>query len=144
MHHAFQFRTLAAALCLLALPVLSVQAAEEAAAPPNEDALIAALQADGDYMTHLAAFRGLRQVGTEKSIPVVTGFLHDAKKSHLARYVLEGMPGDAASKALRNSLAGATPEVTAGLVSSIGVRRDLEALALLTPLINHEDAQVAR
>ncbi len=131
---------LALVLASLVLPTIAGAAEEDV---PNEDALIAVLQSEGAYMTHLAAFRGLRQVGTEKSIPVLAGFLHDEKASHLARYALEGMAYDAAGQALRESLDGAPETVLTGIITSLGVRRDGEATGALVSLISHSTPDVS-
>ncbi|MCF6287487.1 MAG: HEAT repeat domain-containing protein [Candidatus Hydrogenedentes bacterium] len=144
MHCAFHYKHYGIVLSLLLLSLGSPYAAEDAPPPPTEDALITVLSGDADYMTHLAAFRGLRQLGTEKSIPALSAYLHDPKKSHLARYALEHMPYPAAGKALRDALSGASIETLPGIISSLGVRRDGEAVPLLKPLMSHENAQVAR
>lgn len=137
-------RILAVACCLLMGVMSGPLAQENDSTPPDEDALIGVLQGDGDYMTHLAAFRGLRQIGTEKCIPVVAPFLHDGKKAHLARYVLEGMTYPAAGEALRNAIEGAPLETLPGIISSLAERRDSAAVSQLIPLMGHEDGNVSR
>jgi len=144
MHHAFYVKmTIAIALCLGALTPSAALAAD-GDAPPSEAALLAALASEADYVTHMEAFRGLRQVGTEAAIPAVAAFLHDEKKSHLARYALESMAYPAAGQALRDAIDGAPASVLPGILNSIGARRDAAALEQLQALMGHGDAQVAR
>ncbi len=134
-------RLLSLVFCLFVV-IATQGASAQDTTQPTEDVLLGVLAADGDYMTHLAAFRGLRQVGTESAVPVVAGFLHDEQKSHLARYVLEPMASDAAGEALRSALEGAPTTVLPGLLTSLGARRDGAAISAITPLLGHGDAAV--
>lgn len=128
---------------LVAISIASSFARAQVIPLPTEDECIATLQAEGDYLTHMAAFRALRQNGTEKSIPAIANYLHDEKKSHLARYALEEMPYPEASAALRVALDGASNGTLPGIIGSIGVRRDKEAVPALKPLINDPHPQTA-
>ena len=114
-----------------------------------EDALdeagqIGVLKSDADWVEKQAACRSLRRIGTEKSIPALAALLADEKLSHMARYALESMPYPEVDQALRDALDTAEGLPKAGVISSIGVRRDLEAVSLLAPLLKDPNADVAR
>ncbi|MBL7645252.1 MAG: HEAT repeat domain-containing protein [Candidatus Hydrogenedentes bacterium] len=135
MHFALRYRSAVWAAGLVTASLLTVTVRAQVIPIPAEDQSIATLQSEADYITHLEAFRALRQNGTEKSIPAIAKYLHDVKKSHLARYALEDMPYPEAGAALRAALEGATPETLPGIIATLGVRRDAEAVSALTPLL---------
>lgn len=143
MHFGLHFRYALTAAGLVAAGFATLPASAQFAVLP-EDQAIAALQAEGDYLAHMAAFRSLHQNGTEKAIPVVAGFLHDVQKSHLARYALEEMPFPEASAALRKALDGAPAEVVPGIIASLGARRDAEAVPQLKALLTSSHADTAQ
>jgi HEAT repeat protein len=144
MHFALRYRSVVWAAGLVAASFLPTSALAQVIPLPTEDESIATLQSEADYITHLEAFRALRQNGTEKSIPAIAAFLHDVKKSHLARFALEDMPYPEAGAALRAAIEGATAETLPGIVATLGVRRDAEAVVLLKPLLSHADAETAQ
>jgi hypothetical protein len=72
--------------------------------------------------------RWLALVGSEDCIPAVVPLLTDDDLSHPARMALEPMPSPAAGAALRNALPKVHGRLLAGLIGSIGVRRDPEAV----------------
>jgi HEAT repeat protein len=73
----------------------------------------------------------------------VAPLLLDEKLSHMARVVLERIPGPAAARALCGSLSKAANPLKVGIVNSLAVRGDREAIPLLTPLLKDADMQVA-
>jgi HEAT repeat protein len=118
------------------------------AAPAIEDAdeptLIAIVQGDAPYVDKLKACRGLRIRGTAAAVPALAAMLSDPELSHVARYALEPMPFPEAGKALRDALAITAGKPKAGIAASLGVRRDPEAVPVLTPLLNDANADVAQ
>ena len=121
-------------------------AAEAAAAEAavDEASLIDVLKSEAGWQEKQAACRGLRQIGTVKSIPALAALLPDEKLSHMARYALEPMPFPEAGQALRDALGGTEALPKAGVIISIGARRDPEAVPLLVPLLNDPNMDVAR
>jgi len=89
------------------------------------------------------ACRMLQQVGTETCIPAVSGLLGDEVLSHYARLVLERLKGEKANQAMREALAKAPAKVKAGLLGSLGERRDAKAVPLAGQLAQSDDADVA-
>jgi len=110
----------------------------------DEATLIATLQSDADWLAKQTACRGLRQVGTAKSVPALAALLPDPQFSHLARFALEALPCPEVDRALRDAVAKADGLPKAGIVTSIGVRRDAEAVPLLIPLLKDANMDVAR
>ncbi len=90
------------------------------------------------------ACRMLRLVGSGKCVPLLAGFLADEKMAHMSRYALQGLPFPSVDDALRNSLGNTTGIQKAGVISSLGVRKDAKSVPLLKPLLTDADLAVAR
>ena len=82
-------------------------------------------------------------VGDESAVPALEALLGSARLSHYARTALEPLPGAAADAALRGSLRTLDGPLLVGVIHSIGVRRDREAIGALAPLRYVADSQVA-
>ena len=89
------------------------------------------------------ACRVLRVIGTVDAVPALAGMLADKKLSHIARYALEPMPYPEVGQALRNALGRAKGTAKIGVIHSLGVRKDREAVDLLIPLLKDTDDQIA-
>jgi len=123
-------------LCLLALVVGDVRADEE------QD-LIAFLQSDAGVPQKCSACFRLRLVGTAQSVPALAALLTEERLSHAARNALEGMPCPEAGAALRQALGGSSGSIKAGLIDSLGWRREPQAVPLLAPLLSDTDTMIA-
>lgn len=129
----------------MALPaVLNTMAAAADEARPDEAALLGILRSDSSWVDKQAACRSLRQTATAASVPVLAELLSDAELSHLARYVLEVMPYPEVDRALRDALTQTEGPAKAGVIISIGARRDPDAAAPLALLLKDPDPDVAR
>ena len=109
-----------------------------------ENGLLGILQADKS--THNAkdyACRKLKVVATSHSIKKLTEMLHDEKLSHMARYVLQAMPGAEAGKALLEALPKLGGDLKAGVIGSLGVRQEEGAVASLAALLSDGDATIS-
>jgi HEAT repeat protein len=109
----------------------------------QESDLIAILQSSAGAPAKCAACQQLRIHGTRESVPTLAGLLSKERVGHAARYALEGMPYAEAGAALRNALSKTSGPIKAGLVDSLGWRRDRAAVPLLTPLLSHQDSMLA-
>ncbi|MBI4658966.1 MAG: HEAT repeat domain-containing protein [Verrucomicrobia bacterium] len=109
----------------------------------QEQDLIATLQSSAGIPQKCDACQKLRYVGTVKSVPALAALLGEERTGHAARYALEGMPFPEAGAALRQALAKASGLIQAGLVDSIGWRRDTAAVPLLVPLLSGADVTLA-
>lgn len=90
------------------------------------------------------ALRLLSLSGGPADVPAAAALLGDAVQSHLARLALEAIPGPEASQALRDALATTSGALKAGVIGSIAVRRDLEAVPALAALLGDADPVVAQ
>jgi HEAT repeat protein len=134
-------------ICACAFPAAAQDnsAAALADAPsPDEPALIAVLQSDAGWLEKQTACRALRVKGTAASVPALAALLADKELSSLARFALEPMECPEAGKALREALGSAEGLVKVGMITSLGVRRDEEALPMLLALLNDSDDAIAR
>lgn len=110
----------------------------------KEDALIAVLEKpDAELKAKVDACRELGHLGTAKAVPALTALLGKDKLSHMARYGLEPIPDPAVDDALRNALGKLKGRLLAGVVASIGVRKDTAAVPALIRLLDADDADVA-
>ncbi|MCU0247627.1 MAG: HEAT repeat domain-containing protein, partial [Bryobacter sp.] len=86
--------------------------------------------------------RQLSVAGSAASVPALAAMLRQPETVEMARYAMERIPGAEADKALRDVLASGAKAGRIGIINSIGVRADAQAVALLTPLLKAEDAGV--
>jgi HEAT repeat protein len=121
---------------LLALAAMDVRAAEE----PE---LIATLQSAASAPEKCAACQKLRVIGTARSVPALAALLGDERISQAARYALEPMSCPEAGAALREAMGKTSGPVKAGLVDSLGWRREPETVPLLAPLLGDADTNIA-
>jgi len=99
---------------------------------------------DSSYEQKAAACRELARIGDRGAVPVLAGLLGDEKLSHMARYGLEQIPDPSVDAAFRAGLGKLKGRLLVGLINSIGVRRDKDAIGLLGGLLKDSDPQVAR
>ncbi|MBN2309513.1 MAG: HEAT repeat domain-containing protein [Candidatus Hydrogenedentes bacterium] len=147
MNHSNKIGIYVAAVCCAALLALGngpACAAEEAAAPMDEASLIAVIAGDADWTAKQSACRALRQIGTAESVPALAALLPDEAMSHLARFALEPMDCPEAGQALRDALGATAGGPKVGVITSLGARRDVQAVPLLRPLVGDSDVDVAR
>jgi HEAT repeat protein len=116
----------------------------ETPAPLTEAELIAILEGDAEWLLKQEACRRLRHIGTQASVPALAALLPDETLSHMARFALEAMPYPEVDKALRDALNATDGLPQAGVIISIGVRRDEKAVPLLIPLMKDTHPEVAR
>lgn len=126
-----------------------VEAAKDRSArTAMEKRLIRFLETQGDatFEGKSIACRHLVIVGSPACVPVLAKLLPDEKLSHMARYVLERIPGEAASDALRAALPNVGDKLKIGMIHSLGRRGDVKCVDQLIKLAgggNEELAAVA-
>jgi HEAT repeat protein len=108
-----------------------------------EEKLLAVLRSDAPPAAKDYVCRKLGLIGTEKSIPVLAALLPDEDLSHMARYALERMPLRAAGGALRDALGKVGGKTKVGIINSLGMREDNEAVDALIGLLQSEDIEIA-
>lgn len=132
--------------CSLAIAVsclVPVGRAFAAEAKENEQELIATLQSQAAGGEKAIACKKLAIFGSAKAVPALAPLLADEQLSSWARIALEAIPGPAADQALRNALQNVRGRQLVGVINSIGVRRDAEAVPALTSLLKNTEADVA-
>ncbi len=110
----------------------------------QEDQLLAVLKGDAPLKAKTDACRELARVGTGQAVPVLASLLTDEQLSHMARYALESIPDPAVEAALRAALGQVKGRLLVGVVESLGVRRDAQAVGPLARLLTDGDAAVAQ
>ena len=84
--------------------------------------------------------RQLSLIGTAASVPVLSAMLGDSKTTGMARYALERIPAAEAADALRNALPKMAGPLRAGIIESLGARRDAKSVPLLKSVASGPDA----
>ena len=130
--------------------LLSATALAADATPPAalvtlpEGDLIQILNSDAGEKEKADACRQLAVVGSQAAVPALARLLADEKFNHWARYALEAIPGPGVDVALRAELTSLRGRSLVGVVSSLGVRRDKEAVKPLARLLTDDDPEVVR
>ena len=129
-------------------PPLPVIPPEYDAAPImklNQPELIARLTDPGSTLFQKAiASKRLSMVGTGEAVPALAALLGDERLGHYARFGLEPIPDPAVDEALRNALPKLKGPLLMGVIHSLGVRRDTNAVDALGKLIYDPDIEIAR
>jgi len=109
-----------------------------------ETKLIALVSAKDSTQTGKAwACRYLQQIGTEKCIPAVAGLLGDKILSHYARLSLEMIDSPKASAALLAALPKVSEKLKAGIIISLGNRKEATAVKAIAPSLASKEAGTA-
>jgi HEAT repeat protein len=110
----------------------------------TEAELLGVLKSNADRAAKAAACRQLAIVGGAQAVPVLAELLTNEELSHMARYALEPNPSPAVNPALREALGKTTGRLKVGVISSLGMRRDAQAVPALSALLGDADAAVAQ
>jgi len=116
---------------------------DAAARKELEARLLAVLPTEASRAAKDFVGRKLAIIGTADSAPALAVLLQDKDLSHMARYALERIPAAEAGKALRDALARTSGAQKAGVIGSLGARRDTESVADLAALVNDSEVQIA-
>ena len=125
-------RTIAVGITLLLATVGSGQ----------EQVQIEVLKSGAAIAAKAAACRELKTVGTAESVKVIAPLLSVAGLSHEARIALEAMPCAEAAAALRQAVGTTSGVLRAGILDSIGQRRDPEAVQVVAATLADDDLRV--
>jgi len=109
-----------------------------------EQSLIGLLESDATYDCKDFVCRQLYVIGTDASVPTLAKMLTDEKYSDMARYALESIEGAAADKAFLDALSRTEDRTQIGVINSIGMRGQTEAVPELGTLLGDSDAEVAK
>lgn len=89
------------------------------------------------------ACQRLAVVGDKTAVPALAALLADPQLSHYARFGLEPIPDPSVDQALRTALGKVEGKLLAGVINSIGHRKDAKALEALVKLLHNPDGEVA-
>lgn len=109
-------------------------------APDLEKQILAGLASAKTLAAKDAFCRNLSVIGSAASVPALAPLLLKPETVEMARFALERIPGDAASAALRKALPQVPARAQAGIVGSLGRRKDSAAVAAIVPLLASPDA----
>ncbi len=123
-------------VCLVILGALRVQGGEE------QD-LIAVLQSGASQEQKAAACARLRVMGDAAAVQPLARLLTEDGTAHAARYALEGLNYPEAVAALRDALGRTSGLMKAGIIDSLGWKRDTASVKLLAPLLPDLDLSVS-
>lgn len=102
--------------------------------PPMTEAAALAALAGNDLHEKARACQELVSVGTPAAVPALAALLDQENISDYARSALEGIKDPSATAALRKALGTTKGRQLAGVVNSLGVKRDTAAVADLQKL----------
>lgn len=127
----------------MAVAAASVRADDATTSAENERALIAVLRSDASPAEKAVACKKLAIDGTSKAVPDLANLLSDPQLSSWARIALEVIPGEAADRALRDAADSLDGRLLVGMINSIGVRQDAQAVGALTARLQDKNPEVA-
>ena len=123
---------LAATISVAWIPTWSP--ADDTPPAPTAKTLIAVLQSDASTFDKARACQQLAALGDSDAVPALAALLADEKLASHARSALESIGDPSAAAALREALGRVQGKLLAGVVNSLGVRRDVHAIAALRKL----------
>ena len=109
----------------------------------DEQKLIALLKSGASLYDKTQACQKLAIFGSEKAVPLLAGLLGDKALGDYARIALEPMKYPSVDETFRAALGKLKGRLLAGVVTSIGVRRDTKAVGALQKLAGDNDKDVA-
>jgi HEAT repeat protein len=110
---------------------------------PKERQFIAVLQSGAAPAEKAMACRHLAIHGTREAVPALAPLLENAELAAWARIALEAIPDPAADAALREAIGRLQGRLLVGVINSLGLRRDAQAVPALIPKLKDADAEVA-
>jgi len=116
---------------------------DAAARKDIEKRLAAVLKADATRAAKQYVCRKLAVIGSAASVDALAPLLTDKDLSHMGRYALERIGAPEAGKALRDAVGKVQGKLKVGMVNSVGMRQDAQAVGSLVGLLKNSDAQVA-
>lgn len=106
--------------------------------------LIAVVKSDAAQKDKADACRQLGVVGDKDAVAALVALLPDEKLNHVARYALEPIPDPAVDAAFREALGTLKGRPLVGVIASVGVRKDAQAVGRLAQLLQDTDSDVVQ
>jgi len=127
-------RSLISAALVLALAGCTTTSQQRTAPHPKAAAHLAVLASDAGVQEKARACQELGNYGGPESVPALAALLSHEQLADYARSGLEGIQDPSAGKALREALGQLNGRNLAGVVNSLGVRREVAAVPDLQKL----------
>lgn len=115
----------------------------QAAPTEKEQQLIAVLRSDAPAAEKALTCKQLAIYGSSAAIADLAQLLDNPQLASWARIALEAIPGPEADVALRKATESLQGNLLIGVINSIGVRRDAQAVELLAARLADKDAETA-
>src|ERR1039458_8946390 len=147
--HGFRVSTFVLAFTALLTSALCAGHARVAAAPRPQPrsakprALIHVLESNAPPAEKAITCKQLAIYGNKDAVPALAPLLSDPHLASWARIALEAIPDPAATAALRRAMGRLQGKLLIGVINSIGVRRDPEAVSGLVKKLKDKDPDVA-
>jgi len=106
--------------------------------------LVAVLRSDAVFYEKARACQQLGEIGTTNAVPALAALLDDEFLCAYARSGLEGIGGPVASEALLNSLNHVKGAQRCGVIISLGILRDTNAVVTLEKVVLDNDPVVSK
>ncbi len=123
--------------------LLAVAVQARAADSQNSAALAAVLRSNAAKAEKAITCKRLAVYGHQDAVPALAPLLEDPELNSWARIALEAIPGPAADQALRDALGKVKGRLLIGVVNSLAVRGDRQAVGALAERMKDADAGVA-
>jgi HEAT repeat protein len=108
------------------------------------DKLIAVIKSDASQKDKIDACRQLAVRGGKEAVAALVPLLSDEQMNHMARFALEPIPDPSVDQAFRDALGTLKGRPLVGVIGSIGVRKDTQAVPALSKFLQDSNPEVAR
>lgn len=122
------------------LHVASIASADEKA---NQQAIDVLQSRDASTFDKAKACQTLAHAGDKRSVPALAHLLTHPELSNYARQALERIEDPSAAQALRDGLGSVEGKLWIGLATSVGRKRDGDAISALSQRLTDDDVHVA-
>ncbi len=136
-------RAIALSVIVLPLGMTLVDAQEPRDSATEEQRLLAVLQSDAPAAQKAISCKELAIYGSSKAVPELAKLLPNPQLSSWARIALEVIPGARSNEALRTAADSMQGQLLVGVINTIGVRRDAQAVPILIRRLTDDDVEVA-
>jgi HEAT repeat protein len=110
----------------------------------QEDRLLSILKSDAPLKEKADACQELARIGTGQAVPVLGALLTDEQLSPMAQFALEPIPDRSVDATFRAAAGKLEGRLLVGVIVSLGVRKDTQAVALLGKYLNDADPAMAQ
>ncbi len=108
-----------------------------------EKKLLSALQSGATLPAKEYLCKKLSEVGGAAAVPALAILLMDPETSDMARFALQRIPHPSAGDVLRTALQHTTGNIRIGIISTLGMRKDAQAVSVLARLTADPDPLTA-